>query len=123
LIKIKKIDKLIIMGKKLPIPVDPFTLKLPREVIDCNVADCIKDYYSPYSGEISIPDNLKDFLKNNSEYERGREWEVDLLEQLTSGEIPLHIVEKWTSIYKAPYFRGHLIVWLRKQTEQTEQTE
>jgi hypothetical protein len=106
------------MKKKPPIPVDPFSLKLPREVIDCNVADDIRHNYSPYSGKISIPTELHNFLKKHSETDRGREWEVDLLERLTSGDIPLDIVEQWISIYKAPYFRGHLRVWLRKQKEQ-----
>jgi hypothetical protein len=106
------------MKEKLPIPVDPFSLKLPREVIDCNVADDIRDYYSQYRGEISIPTAFHKFLKKHSETYRGREWEVDLLERLTSGDIPLDIVEQWISIYKAPYFRGHLRVWLRNQKEQ-----
>lgn len=99
--------------KKSPIPVDPYTIFIPQEVIDSNVADDIRYWY--YESKKTIPESLTQFLNNNSEENRGREWEINLMKILTGGTVPLDIVEKWVVRLTCHFIRAEIRGWLKKQ--------
>lgn len=114
----------------VPIPVDPMKPGVPREVIDANVADDIRESYR-VSGK-QVPDSLKMFLCTNYETYRGRDWEIKLLKVLCGGEddstpptcfdqIPLHILDAWLLEGSGHFFRAELRAHIKRvRAEETQ---
>lgn len=100
-------------NNKQPIPIDPYTPFVPQEVIDSNMADDIRFFYS--NAKKPIPESLNQFLNENSEEDRGREWEIELMKILVSGTIPLDVVEKWILTLTSSFIRAEIRAWWKEQ--------
>lgn len=101
------------MSKKSPIPVDPYKPFVPQEVVDSIIADDVRYMYR--RNKKPIPDSLTQFLDDNSEEDRGRDWEISLLKILVSGTIPLDIVEKWLVELTSSFIRAEFQAWFKQQ--------